>query len=156
MRLNIISIGHKMPQWVTLGFEEYKKRFPNQFPINLIEISSKTRSTSVVVEKLMEEEGEKILAAVPKNSLSIALDERGKLWNTQELAQKIDSWQTKAAAVNFFIGGPDGLSKHCLATANECWSLSPLTLPHPLVRVILIEQLYRAISILQNHPYHRA
>lgn len=155
MRLNIISVGHKMPSWVDVAFLEYKKRFSSQFPVTLIEIPTKPRNPSSSIDKIVTEEGEKLLAAIPKQTLTIALDEHGNLWNTQELAKKIDNWQQKIPGLNFLIGGPDGLSKACLASADACWSLSPLTLPHPLVRVVLIEQLYRAISILNNHPYHR-
>jgi 23S rRNA (pseudouridine1915-N3)-methyltransferase len=155
MKLNIISVGHKMPAWVELAFQEYKKRFPPQFSVTLTEIFSKIRHTSTPIQKIIEDEGEKILASLPKKAVTIALDEHGKQWDTQEFSKKIKAWQHETPTVNFLIGGPDGLSKTCLSTADDRWSLSPLTLPHPLVRIILIEQLYRAVSILHNHPYHR-
>ncbi len=156
MRLNIIAVGNKMPTWVTTAFKEFEKRFFSEFPLTLIEIPANKRVRSSTVLRLKEEEGQKILASLAPRTMTIALDERGTLMDTQALAKQIERFQSKVAALNFVIGGPDGLSEQCLSKADMRWSLSPLTLPHPLVRIILIEQLYRAISILKNHPYHRA
>ena len=130
-----------MPLWVTTPFLEYAKRFPKEFPISLIEIPLKKSN--------------EILNYFTPKSLNIALDERGMLRNSQEFAKQMGIFQLQNREVNFFIGGPDGHSKELLSKADLRWSLSPLTLPHPLVRVVLIEQLYRAISILNHHPYHR-
>ena len=156
MRLNIISVGTKMPEWTEMAFSEYAKRFSREFPLTLTEIPMPKRSRSDIVDRYIAEEGIAMLAAIPEKSVTIALDERGKLWNTQELSKKIEQFQSNTSQINFLIGGPDGLSKACFEKAEIQWSLSPLTLPHPLVRVVLVEQLYRAVSILNNHPYHRA
>ncbi len=156
MRLHIIAVGTKMPKWTEAAFSEYAKRFSPAFPLTLIDIPLSKRSTANTVARYIAEEGAAILATIPSKSITIALDERGKLWDTQTLAKQIEHFQNTTPQLNFLIGGPDGLSKTCLEKAHLQWSLSPLTLPHPLVRVVLVEQLYRAISILQHHPYHRA
>ena len=155
MRFNIIALGNKMPKWIELGFQEYAKRFTKENPLNLIEIPIQKRTASRAVSRLIDEEGQRIINALPPKSVTIALDERGKLWSTQELAAEILNFQRTTSSLNFIIGGPDGLSKDCLAKADLRLSLSKLTLPHPIVRILLIEQLYRALSILNNHPYHR-
>lgn len=155
MRLHIIAVGTKMPTWIQVAFSEYAKRFSREFPLTLTEISLPKRARGNAIDRYIAEEGAEMLAAIPEKSITIALDERGKLWNTPELAKQITHLQNDIAQLNFLIGGPDGLSKTCLEKSHTQWSLSPLTLPHPLVRVILVEQLYRAISILNNHPYHR-
>jgi 23S rRNA (pseudouridine1915-N3)-methyltransferase len=156
VRLQIIAIGTKMPKWTEMAFSEYAKRFSREFPLTLTEIPMPKRPRTNIVARYINEEGAALLAAIPQKSITIALDERGKLWKTEELAKQIDHLQNNTPQLNFLIGGPDGLSKDCLEKAHTQWSLSPLTLPHPLVRILLVEQLYRAISILNNHPYHRA
>lgn len=156
VRLQIIAIGTKMPKWTEIAFSEYAKRFSREFPLTLTEIPMPKRPRTDVVDRYIAEEGTAMLATIPEKSITIALDERGKLWKTEELAKQISHFQTNTSQLNFLIGGPDGLAKACLEKAQFQWSLSPLTLPHPLVRIILVEQLYRAISILNNHPYHRA
>lgn len=154
MQLHIIAVGKKMPSWVTTAFQEYQKRFPRDFAVQLTEIAQeKSNNQNEIV--LMEREGKRMLSAIPKPSYSIALDVKGSLWNTTQLSEKLERWQTLTPTVNFFIGGPEGLSQSCLAIADERWSLSPLTFPHPMVRILLIEQLYRAWSLLNHHPYHR-
>ncbi len=155
MQLHIIAIGNKMPNWVNLAFLEYSKRFPRDFPLMLTEIAAVKRYKNQSIPQIIHEEGQKILTNLSPKSCTIALNERGMLWDTQTLATQIRNFQNKTSEINFLIGGPDGLSPECLTKANMHWSLSPLTLPHPMVRIILIEQLYRAISILNNHPYHR-
>lgn len=144
-----------MPKWTELAFSEYAKRFSREFPLTLTTIPMPKRSHTNSVDRYIAEEGAAMLTAIPPKSITIALDERGKLWNTQELAKQIEHFQNNTPQLNFLIGGPDGLSKVCLEKAHTQWSLSPLTLPHPLVRILLVEQLYRAVSILNNHPYHR-
>lgn len=161
MHLNIIAVGKKMPHWISEGFEDYAKRFSKDISVSLIEITPEKRGnqTAAIVK---EREGERILEAIanlspqksPK-SYTIALDVLGKSYSTETLAQKLSHHQSHYSSLNFVIGGADGLSKTCLEHANELWSLSPLTFPHALVRVVLIEQLYRAYSLLNNHPYHR-
>jgi 23S rRNA (pseudouridine1915-N3)-methyltransferase len=155
MRLQIIAVGTKMPQWTEMAFSEYAKRFSREFPLKLTEIPMPKRSRTTV-DRYISEEGTAMLAAIPQKSITVALDERGKLWSTAELAKQIDHFQNNTPQLNFLIGGPDGLAKTCFEKAQIQWSLSPLTLAHPFVRILLVEQLYRAISILNNHPYHRA
>ena len=145
-----------MPLWTETAFSEYAKRFLREFPLTLTKIPMPKRSRTNAAASYKAEEGAAMLRAIPEKSITIALDEQGQLWNTAELAQKIESFQQNTPQINFLIGGPDGLSEACFKKAEIQWSLSPLTLPHPLVRVLLVEQLYRAISILHHHPYHRA
>lgn len=155
MKLRLIAVGTRMPGWVNEAFECYKKRLPSEYKFELMCILPSKRSKNSYIASLKAEEEKKILAAIPKHSQVIALDERGKLWNTKQLAEALQQWQLHSADISFLIGGADGLSANCLAAASHLWSLSPLTLPHPLVRVIVVEQLYRAWSLLNNHPYHR-
>lgn len=155
MQFNIISVGNKMPEWVVLAFQVYQNRFFKPHYLSLVEIPPKKRGKNCDIQGLKEQEGEAILKAIPPKSFTIALDVQGHLIDTPSLAKHISHWEQNTPIVNFVIGGPDGLSKPCLAKANYHWSLSPLTLPHPLVRIVVAEQLYRALSILNNHPYHR-
>ncbi len=127
--------------------------------LKTIPLAKRTASTSVeraLVERATADEGKRIAAAIPDGAHVVALVENGKPWSTKELAAKLEGWSERGAPVAFLVGGPDGLSAEALARANERWSLSPLTLPHGLVRVVVAEALYRAWSVLQNHPYHRA
>ncbi len=156
MKLHLITIGKKMPSWINEGFHEYAKRLSHDCTLNLIELDMPKRTKNSSIDKLIAEEGKQMLAAIPHNTYVIALDEHGKCWNTQELAQQLTHWKMLGKDIALLIGGPDGLAKDCFARADQQWSLSPLTLPHPLVRVILAEQLYRAASILVGHPYHRS
>lgn len=155
MKIKIVTIGKRMPAWVTSAYEEYTKRLSHQFQITLHEINMPTRTKNSNVAKLMFQEANEILALIESNDYVIALDEHGKSWNTMQLSTQLNTWQSEHHCVVFLIGGPDGLATECKQRAQVQWSLSPLTLPHPLVRVVLIEQLYRAYSILQAHPYHR-
>ena len=155
MIIRILAIGTKMPDWVVSGFHEYAKRFTSSCSLELCEIPAEKRTKTVDVVRIIERESEKLLAAIKPDTLVIALDVKGKSWSTEELAEKLKSWHVNGRHIDLLIGGPDGLSEKCLARADIKWSLSPLTLPHPLVRILLAEQLYRASSILQNHPYHR-
>jgi 23S rRNA (pseudouridine1915-N3)-methyltransferase len=153
--LRILAIGSKMPAWVEAGFHEYAKRFTSSCSLELFEIPAEKRTKNTDIPRIIERESEKLLAAVKPNHHVIALDVKGHAWNTEQLAAELKHWQTDGRHVDLLIGGPDGLSEACLRKAHGKWSLSPLTLPHPLVRIILAEQLYRAWSLLQNHPYHR-
>lgn len=144
-----------MPDWVCAGFSEYEKRLPKEWKPYIHELAVAKRAKNNSVAKLIETEGESILAQLSKETYVIALDVLGRSLDTPGLAKKMASWQLEGRPVAILIGGPDGLSQACLARANERWSLSGLTLPHPLVRIVLIEQLYRGWTILQNHPYHK-
>lgn len=155
MQFHLITVGNRMPTWVSKGFQEYQKRLSSACKLNLISITSSKRTKHSNNLQLLTKEEEKILTAIPKKSRVIALDEKGILLSTKQLAQKLKQWQLEKPDITLLIGGPDGLGKRCLNQAEYSWSLSPLTLPHPLVRIIVAEQLYRAWTLLKGHPYHR-
>ncbi len=155
MKLNILAVGSKMPRWVNDGVQEYSRRLPRDIPLHLIEIPAARRGKTGQPEQWKSEEGQRILTATGQQHM-VALEVTGRPWTTQQLAQQMQQWLSGGKDVCFVIGGPDGLSKACLERADQSWSLSTLTLPHPLVRIVLAEQLYRAWTVLQNHPYHRA
>ncbi len=156
LKLNILAVGSKMPSWVEQGFTDYQKRITGHFQAQLQEIPLAKRHKNANPSVLMAQEGQAILNHISPDDFVIALDVQGKSFSTESLAEKLAQWQLANKICCFLIGGPDGLSDSCKQRADFSWSLSELTLPHPLVRLILIEQLYRAISILNNHPYHRA
>jgi len=145
-----------MPGWVEEGYHEYAKRLPPECALHLVEIEPVQRTKTVHPHRAREEEGRRLLKALPKGVDVIALDERGRSWSTEMLADHLRAWLADGRDRALVVGGADGLSDDCLARARERWSLSALTFPHPLVRVILAEQLYRAWSLIQGHPYHRA
>jgi 23S rRNA (pseudouridine1915-N3)-methyltransferase len=155
LKLVILAVGHKMPDWITNGFDEYAKRMPPELRIELKEIKPEQRSSGRNAESVMAAEKQRIEAALPKNARVIALDERGRDWTTMQLAQALPGWQQDGRDVAFVIGGADGLAPDVKARADIMLRISSLTLPHGMVRVLLAEQLYRAWSITQNHPYHR-
>jgi 23S rRNA (pseudouridine1915-N3)-methyltransferase len=156
MKLTILAVGHKMPDWITNGFDEYAKRMPPELRIELKEIKPEQRSSGRNAESVMAAERQRIEAALPKNARVIALDERGRDWTTMQLANALPGWQQDGRDVAFVIGGADGLAPEVKSRAELMLRISSLTLPHGMVRVLLAEQLYRAWSITQNHPYHRA
>ena len=155
MQLVVAAVGTRMPTWVSQGWLEYSGRFPGNMPLKLCEIPARKRNASANLKSVAREEGEALLKAVPDRSTLIALDERGKQWSTMELARQFENWMQVGTDVGFLIGGPEGLDDRCLDQARSRWSLGKLTLPHPLVRVIVAESLYRAWSVTRNHPYHR-
>lgn len=144
-----------MPAWISSGFSEYARRIPKNYQLNLIEISPLKRTKSTNIKQIIKEEGIELLAATPKNTLIIALDEHGKEWTTLELSKKLNTWHNEQQDISLLIGGPDGLATDCLQRAQTIWSLSKLTLPHQLVKIFVAEQIYRAWSIISKHPYHR-
>ena len=156
MRATLIAIGEKMPSWVTEGYNEYAKRLSHELPLQLVEITSKLRRRTNDTARVIADEGALMLAAVPKGANVIALDGRGKALSSEQLAEQLARWRMDGRDLAFLIGGPEGLASAAIARANQTWSLGPATLPHPLVRILLAEQLYRATSLLGNHPYHRA
>lgn len=156
MQFIVAAIGQRMPAWVQDGWSEYARRLPRPFTLELREIPLLKRSRNADIEGLRNRESDALLDSVPSGFRVIALDERGRQWSTVELAQQMENWMREERGVCFLIGGPDGLSKQCVRQAQHTWSLGKLTLPHPLVRTILAEQLYRAWTITQNHPYHRS
>jgi len=156
MQIHMLAIGKKMPDWIETGLNEYTRRLKTTMPLNLIELATTRKSNSQDSKTVIREEGEKLLAAIPDGSWVIALDEHGKQWDSKGLAAQLEKWAGHSSSVALMIGGADGLDKACLDRADQTWSLSPLTLPHALVRVVVAEQIYRAWSLNNNHPYHRS
>ena len=154
MKLNILSVGHKMPNWVELACAEYLKRMPREFAIEITEIKPDKRASGKSSEVVQEAEAKRILEVVDKDYL-VVLDERGQEVTSLQLATKMEHWQTLGKDVSLVIGGADGLHPALKQKADWLWSLSKLTMPHGLVRVMLSEQLYRGYSVIQNHPYHK-
>ena len=156
MRISVLSVGRRMPAWVDAGFGEYAKRMPRECSLNLLEIDPVTRGKGVTTARASALECQRLLKALPKGARVIALDVRGHSWDTEELTSRLRRWMMDGKDLALLVGGADGLSEDCLARAEQRWSLSPLTFPHQLVRVMLAEQLYRAWTVLHGHPYHRA
>jgi 23S rRNA (pseudouridine1915-N3)-methyltransferase len=155
MQLVVAAVGQRMPGWVQQAWVDYARRLPRELSLELREIPLAKRGRNAAGNRQRAAEGEALLAAVPKGYRTVALDERGREWTTMELSARLEDWMLEERGLGFLIGGPDGLSEECRSRANDTWSLGRLTLPHPLVRVILAEQLYRAWTITRNHPYHR-
>lgn len=155
MQISLIAVGTKMPAWVEQGVTEYTKRMPPEMKLAIREIPLGKRGKGADIQRAIEGEGKQMLAAIGAQDTVIALDVKGKPWSTEQLAQNLSRWQLEGDRISLLVGGPDGLAEDCLARAQQRWSLSALTLPHPLVRILLAEQLYRAWSINNNHPYHR-
>jgi len=155
MRLLLLAVGSRQPDWVNNGFNEYSRRFPPHLTFHLQEIAAAKRSKNTATDRIKQEEGERLLKALPHDALVVALDEHGKTVSTRGLADKLADWQHTGRDIVFLIGGADGLAADCLQRTDWHWSLSPLTLPHGLVRIMVAEQLYRAHSLLEGHPYHR-
>jgi 23S rRNA (pseudouridine1915-N3)-methyltransferase len=154
MRLRLVAVGTRMPGWVTEGFQDYAGRMPRECRLELREVALGRRTRSGDVTRAMTEEGERLLAA-SEGCLRVCLDVRGAAVDTPALAGRLANWMQEGQDVALLVGGPDGLAEACLAAARWRWSLSPLTLPHGLVRVLLAEQMYRAWTVLSGHPYHR-
>jgi len=156
VRIHLIAVGTRMPAWVVDAYQEYAKRLPRECTLQLVEIPLSKRRKSLGAAQAAEEEGQYLLASLPKDCTVIALDVRGNSWSTEELAARLQDWLASGRDVALLVGGPDGLSAACLKRADLKWSLSALTYPHSLVRVVLAEQLYRAWTINSGHPYHRS
>lgn len=155
MRLLLIAIGQKMPAWVDAGYREYARRFPPHLKLELIERPASAWAARGDVARAMREEADGLRAAIPRDARVVALDERGNFWSTRQLADRLRQWQQDGRDLALLVGGPDGLDPKLRDGAELRWSLSPLTLPHPLVRILVAEQLYRAHTLLAGHPYHR-
>lgn len=156
MHIYVITVGQRMPHWVVEGYQDYARRLPQQCSLQLVEVATARRGKSGNSIQWQQEECNRLLAAIPSNSKVIACDEHGESWTTEKVAEHLQTWMNEGQNVVLLIGGPDGLAPACLEQAAYTWSLSALTLPHGLVRVILAEQIYRAFSFLTHHPYHRA
>lgn len=155
MRITILAVGTRMPRWVVEGVDAYQKRLPPHIKLEIEEVPPGSRSARGAAASAMRKEAEALLKRAARAERVIALDERGKEWTSVELGRRMSEWQENASSVALMIGGPDGLADDCRQRAHETWSLSRLTLPHGLVRVVVAEQIYRAWTILQGHPYHR-
>ncbi len=156
MKARLIAVGERAPAWVAEGFGEYRKRLSRWLPLELVEVEPGLRGKGRDATRATSEEGARVLAALPRHAHVVALDAPGKAWTSPQLAQRLEHWRGLGCDVAFLIGGPEGHSADVLARADEQWSLGPLTLPHMLVRLLVAEQLYRAATLLANHPYHRA
>ena len=156
MRIALIAVGDKPPSWVRDGYADYAKRLPHPHAPALVEIPPGARGATRDPVRAIADEGARVIAALPKNAFVVLLDERGSSWSTAELAKQTEAWERGGRDVALLIGGADGHAPEVSARADSRWSLSPLTLPHMLVRLLVIEQLYRAWSLRKGHPYHRA
>lgn len=144
-----------MPDWVEAGVAEYRKRLPQEIQLDIRELPLAKRGKNTDIRRAIAQEGEAMLAAIPRGDKIIALDVKGRSVSTESLSKSLASWRMEGDNVSILVGGPDGLAAPCLTASSEKWSMSAMTLPHPLVRVMFAEQLYRAWTILANHPYHR-
>lgn len=156
MQIRLIAVGTRMPAWVESGIAEYRKRLPPEIQFDIREVALAQRGKNPDLARAMQQEGEAMLAAISARDFVIALDVKGKTLSTEQFAVELAKWQQQGDPISILVGGPDGLAENCLQRAQQRWSLSALTLPHPIVRVVFAEQLYRAWSINSNHPYHRA
>ncbi|KAF1707585.1 23S rRNA (pseudouridine(1915)-N(3))-methyltransferase RlmH [Pseudoxanthomonas sacheonensis] len=156
MKARLIATGERAPAWVAQGFAEYQKRLSHWLPLDLIEIEPGLRGKGRDAQRAIDDEGRRVLAAIPRNSHVVALEVTGKAHSSEQLAQRMEHWRGQGRDLVFLIGGPEGHAADVLSAANETWSLGPLTLPHMLARLLVAEQLYRAAAMLANHPYHRA
>ncbi|WP_254277262.1 23S rRNA (pseudouridine(1915)-N(3))-methyltransferase RlmH [Halomonas sp. 3H] len=155
MRVRLLAVGTRMPSWVTQGVEEYRKRLPRDFALEVEEIAPGQRGKNADIPRAMALEAERIRARLRGDEQVVALEVGGKAWSTEQLAEQAEAWRLEGRDVALLVGGPDGLEPGLSAAADLRWSLSPLTLPHPLVRILLAEQLYRAWTLMVGHPYHR-
>lgn len=156
MKARLIAVGDHAPVWVSQGFADYQKRLSHALPLDLVEIVPGLRGRGRDAVRATQDEGARVLAALPKQAQVIALDGRGRAHTSEDLARRLEHWRTLGRDLALLIGGPEGHSADVIARADEQWSLGPLTLPHMLVRLLVAEQLYRATAMLANHPYHRA
>ncbi|MCH9745769.1 MAG: 23S rRNA (pseudouridine(1915)-N(3))-methyltransferase RlmH [Proteobacteria bacterium] len=154
MKIDLVVIGKKMPDWIQTGINHYQKQLPAQLNFSLIALEAQRRKGKNITQ-IKELEGELILKAVKGAQLIIAFDERGKQHTTKAIAQNLNNWQQNGEHIALIIGGADGLSDSVKSSANQLWGLSNLTLPHSMARLLAVEQIYRAHSLLTNHPYHR-
>lgn len=155
MQITIVAVGMRLPSWANQAVKEYSKRLPPEINLQLSEIQPVKRSKSAGAEKILKQEAERIGSAIPKGSHIIVLDEHGKTQRTTVLAKHMDTWMRYGKNIAFVIGSADGIHEDIKKKADELWSLSDFTLPHGLARVLLIEQLYRAWTVIKKHPYHR-
>ena len=144
-----------MPRWVEEGWHEYVKRLPSELPLELVEIPLNTRGKNADITRLIRQEGEAMLSKVQPGERVVTLEVTGRPWSTEQLAAELNHWRLEARGICLMVGGPEGLAPEVCARSEQRWSLSPLTLPHPLVRILVGEQIYRAWTLLSGHPYHK-
>ena len=156
MKARLIAVGDRAPEWVATGYADYARRLAHTLPLELVEIPPGLRGKQRDTARAIHDEGQRVLAALPKSAHLVLLDGGGRLHDSMQLAQRLESWRGQGRDLAFAIGGPEGHAPEVRAAAGEAWSLGKLTLPHMLVRLIVAEQLFRAMSILTGHPYHRA
>lgn len=156
MRVSIITVCEKLPAWVDAGFQDYAQRLKHSLPMTVIDLPLGKRGKNADLKRALHDEGARMLAAIPKGAWVVALDGEGQQLSSEALAKQLDRWRQNARELVFLIGGPEGLAAECLALAQQKLSFGMMTLPHALVRIVLAEQLFRAYSIINNHPYHRA
>ena len=155
MKIRLIAVGSKMPGWVEEGWHEYARRLPGEMPLELVEIPLTRRSKNADITRMIRQEGEAMLAKVQPGERIVTLEVQGRAWSTEQLARELERWRLEARNVNLMVGGPEGLAPEVSARSEQRWSLSALTLPHPLVRILVGEQIYRAWTVLSGHPYHK-
>jgi 23S rRNA (pseudouridine1915-N3)-methyltransferase len=155
VKARLVAVGEGAPDWVAAGFAEYRKRLSHWLPLELVEIAPGLRGKNRDAARATQDEGARVLAALPRQAWIVTLDGRGRPYSSEQLAQRLEAWRAQGRDLAFLIGGPEGHAPEVRAAAHESWALGPLTLPHMLVRLVLAEQLYRACSMLANHPYHR-
>ncbi|PQA44794.1 23S rRNA (pseudouridine(1915)-N(3))-methyltransferase RlmH [Amnimonas aquatica] len=155
MKIRLLAVGTRMPDWVTSGYDDYAKRLTDDVRLELVEIPAGKRGKNADVVRLTEKEGEAQLAAIHPQDFVVALEVGGKALSTEDLSQNLGRWLQEGRNISLLVGGPEGLAPAARARADMQWSLSRLTLPHPMVRVLLAEQIYRAWTLLKGHPYHR-
>jgi len=155
MRVQIIAVGQKMPTWVDTACADYLKRLPRELNIQVTTLPLGNRKSKPSIAVLKRQQAEQILKKIPDGSFSIALDEHGKQWSSLKWSQQLERWMGEYSQVNLIIGGPDGLDEKCRAACTQTIALGRMTMPHALVRIVLLEQLYRAWTVLRGHPYHR-
>ena len=154
MRINLITIGKKMPNWINLGIEHYQKQLPSYFNFKITSLDSQSRKSSSA-ENSKNLESKLLLEAASESTLLIAFDELGKQLTSKQISKSIESWQLEGESVALIIGGADGLSSEIKQKCHQLWGLSNLTMTHSMARLIVVEQIYRGYSLLNNHPYHR-
>ena len=155
MKVNLLAVGSRMPAWVNDAVDEYSRRLPGDFRLEVREVPLARRGKSVNIEQCVRKEAQGLLARIGRDDFVVALEVRGKALDTTTLARRIGRIRDEGRDLSLLVGGPDGLGQDCLDRADEQWSLSALTLPHPLVRIVVAEQVYRVWSLLNQHPYHR-